>query len=288
MSASDYGAGMDSAVWMNGSLAGPGEAKLTVDDHGLITGDGAFETLLAVDRPRRTGFALRRHLARLRRSCDAMGIVIAHDDTQIRAAVEACADAAPDAGIVRITVTSGRGPLGSARGDGPSSTIVIAGGEQPAYAPGEPIAVFPHPRNERGAMAGVKTSSYAENVVALLYAHQRAATEAIFANTRGELCEGTGTNIFWTDGHHIHTPPLASGCLAGITRELLMEQIDVVETTLPITELRDVPEVFLTSSTRIVQPIGAIDDSTLAVVDGPLSKAAAEAMRSLIATDADP
>ena len=284
----EYPAAMQSAVWIDGRLAGPGQAKLSVDDHGITTGDGAFETLLALDAPSRTAFAVGRHLARLHRSCEAMGIDMPHSDDEIRSAIDACAAAAPDAGIVRITITSGRGPLGSTRGDGPASTIVIAGGPKPSWTPGTTVAMFFHPRNERGAMAGVKTSSYAENVVALRHAHRQGATEAIFANTRGELCEGTGTNIFWTDGERIHTPPLKSGCLAGVTRALLMEHMEVVEATLPAEALRDVPEAFLTSTTRVVQSIGRVDEVELDIVGGPLTTGAAAAMAALIATDVDP
>jgi branched-chain amino acid aminotransferase len=137
-------------------------------------------------------------------------------------------------------------------------------------------------------MAGVKTSSYAENVVALRYAHQRGASEAIFANTRGQLCEGTGSNIFWTDGGRFHTPPLQSGCLAGITRALLMEHLDCCEADLPIGALSEIPEAFLTSSTRIVQSIARVDDTDLRTVDGSLTNAAAEMLVDLIATDVDP
>lgn len=279
---------MNSAVWIDGRLTGLDEATLAVDDHGITTGDGAFETLLAVNHPRRTAFAIGRHLTRLHRSCSVLGIELQHSDDTIRAAIDSCAAAAPDAGLVRINVTSGRGPLGSARGEGPGPTIVIAGGAQPSYEPGTGVAVFPHPRNERGVLAGVKTSSYAENVVALHYAHQRRASEAIFGNTVGDLCEGTGTNIFWTDGETIHTPPLSAGCLAGITRALLIEQMHVVEATLPVAALADVREAFLTSSTRVVQSIGRVDDIELEIVDGPLTTAAVNVMASLIASDVDP
>ena len=150
------------------------------------------------------------------------------------------------------------------------------------------MVVFPHPRNEHGVMAGVKTSSYAENVVALDYAHERGASEAIFANTAGNVCEGTGTNLFWVGDDRLHTPPLASGCLAGVTRELLIERLDVVEADLPIGELEAVDEAFLTSTTRSVQSIDRVDNSQLAVVDGPLTTLAARTIADLIAGEIDP
>ena len=82
---------------------------------------------------------------------------------------------------------------------------------------------MPWVRNERSATAGLKTTSYAENVVALDRAHAEGGSEALFANTRGELCEGTGSNVVVVVDDELVTPPLSSGCLAGITRELLLE-----------------------------------------------------------------
>ncbi len=141
-------------------------------------------------------------------------------------------------------------------------------------------------------MAGLKTTSYAENVVALAAAHERGATEAIFANTRGDLCEGTGSNIFVGVGDRLVTPPLSSGCLAGITRELVIEVlaergITVATDDLALDRLASVDEAFLTSSTRDVQAIDRIDDRTIGA-PGPLTTAAASAFAELLARDLDP
>ena len=277
------------AAWLNGSMIEPGSPQLRVDDHGVLVGDGIFETLLVVpDGAEATAFAVRRHLGRLRRSAAALGLVCPFADEDLRAAIARCLDVAPGAGVVRVTMTSGGGALGSRRGEGPGSTIVIAGNQPPVYPPGTAVAVVPFTRNERGATAGVKTTSYAENVLALDMARKRGASEAIFADTRGRVSEGTGSNIFWSDGERLHTPPLDTGCLAGITRELIMERLDVAETHLPVEQLPLVPEAFLASSTRIVQSISRIDDAELPVVDGPLTVAAAAAIAELLATDIDP
>ena len=93
---------------------------------------------------------------------------------------------------------------------------------------------MPWPRNERGALAGLKTTSYAENVVALAYARERGGTEAVFANLAGHLCEGTGSNVCYVVGGELRTPSLASGCLAGITRALLLEWYGAREVDEPI------------------------------------------------------
>ena len=114
-------------------------------------------------------------------------------------------------------------------------------------------------RATSAALAGLKTISYAENVVALHYARERGATEAVFANLAGNLCEGTGTNVFLRIGGRLVTPPLSAGCLAGVTRALVLELTDASEDDLPLAALADADEAFLTSTTRDVQPIRAID-----------------------------
>ena len=277
------------AVWVNGRMVEPDQPHLRADDHGVTVGDGVFETLLVVRRDEgATAFAVRRHLERLRRSAGVLRFECPYSDDDLRAAIDQCLDAAPGAGVVRITATSGGGPLGSGRSGARGSAIVVAGNRPPDYPPGTAVAVVPFVRNERGAMAGVKTTSYAENVLALDMARERGASEAIFADTRGRVSEGTGSNIFWSDGERLHTPPVDTGCLAGVTRALLLEQLDIAETHLSVQELPEVSEAFLASSTRTVQSIARIDGTQLPVVDGPLTAVAAKAMADLIATDIDP
>ena len=144
----------------------------------------------------------------------------------------------------------------------------------------------PWPRNERGALAGIKSTSYAENVVALAHATARGASEAIFANTIGNLCEGTGTNIFVEYEGRLVTPPLSSGCLAGVTRALVVEAMAVEELDVPVEILQTTTEAFLTSSTRDVMPIDRIDDRSM--VPGPLTAAAMTAFADLVADSVDP
>ncbi|MFI7588832.1 aminotransferase class IV [Spongisporangium articulatum] len=255
-------------LWVNGRIVAPGESGVSALDHGLTVGDGIFETALVDDgRP----FALTRHLRRLERSAALVGMSTP-TETEIRAAIEetlaaAAATSPVTHGRLRITVTSGVGPLGSDRGDAAPSLIV---GVVPTGAwPAEVRAVtVPWTRNERSAVAGAKTTSYAENVVALAEAHRRDAHEALLANTRGELCEGTGSNVVVVLDGELLTPPLSSGCLAGITRELFLEWagqegLAVVEKDLPFDVLAEAEGVLLTSSTRGVQPLAAIDGRPL-------------------------
>lgn len=104
----------------------------------------------------------------------------------------------------------------------------------------------------------MKTTSYAENVVALARAAELGATEAVFANTVGSLCEGTGSNVFYVLDGELRTPSLASGCLAGITRALVLEWYGAREVDEPVAVLERAEEVFLTSTTRDVQAVDAL------------------------------
>jgi branched-chain amino acid aminotransferase len=268
-------------VWLNGRIVDPADARVAIDDHGLVVGDGAFETLKTV---RGEPFALTRHLRRLAGTLAALAIPMP-DAAELRAAVCATVAAAghPEARI-RLTVTAGSGSLGSGMPGGTPSVIVAV---TPLGAPVAPFAVtVPWTRNERGALAGLKTTSYAENVRALRVAHEAGAHEALFANTIGELCEGTGTNVFVVIDGAVITPPLSSGCLAGVTRELVTEVAEVSERALPFEVLGTADEVFLTSTTRDVQGLERIDDRTLAV--GPVTGNVAAAFAELLATKVDP
>ena len=273
-----------SVVWINDVLVDEREARVSPFDHGLLTGDGVFETMKIVrGRP----FAVRRHLDRLARStagmrlpCPPREVVLTAIDRVIRA--NGWTD-----GRLRVTITGGPGALGSDRA-AVEPTVIVAGGPLPAWPPTADVAVAPWPRNERGALVGVKSVSYGENVVALAFARDRGAGEALFANLAGNLCEGTGTNIFLELGGRLVTPPLSAGCLAGVTRELVMELVDVVEDDVPMSALGGADEAFLTSSTRDVQPIRAIDGRSLPTCPGPLTEGAGSAFRALVERDLNP
>lgn len=239
-----------------GSVQTEQEARVSVLDHAFTVGDGVFETLKVTPAG---PFALTRHLRRLSSSARAMGMP-QPDDAVIRAAVaELLAGAALGGlGRLRITYTGGVGPLGSDRGAAVPTLVLAVAPTQP-WPPTTSVATVPWTRNERSALAGVKSTSYGENVVALAWAHERGASEAVFANGRGELCEGTGTNVFVVIDGEVVTPSLRSGCLAGITRELVLEWFSGQEADLPIDVLETADEVFVTSSTRYVHPVTRCD-----------------------------
>ena len=188
---------------------------------------------------------------------------------------------------LRITLTGGTSPLGSDRGQaGP--TLVVALAPLTVWAPTAMVVVVPWTRNERAATAGLKTTSYADNVVALAHAKAHGGSEAVLANTAGMLCEGTGSNVFVVLAGELVTPPLTSGCLAGVTRALVLEWTGAVERDVPLGALLEADEVFLTSSTRDVQAVHAVGDDAYPDAPGPLTRQAAATFAERAAADVDP
>jgi branched-chain amino acid aminotransferase len=170
--------------------------------------------------------------------------------------------------------------------------IVVAGPATP-WPPTIDVVTVPWTRNERGAVAGLKTTSYAENVRALAYARERDAGEAIFLNTRGELCEATGSNVFVVREGAVRTPPGSAGCLLGVTRALVLELcaehgIPAEEVSLAPAAPGEADEAFVTSSTREVQPIARADDCALPAAPGPTTEKIAGLFTELVARDPDP
>lgn len=279
----------DVRVWVNGRMTGVAEPAVAALDHGVTVGDGAFETAKVSAGE---VFAAARHARRLDRTLAGLGLPPADHDYIAEGVKAVLGAGAPIAfGRLRYTVTGGAGPLGSDRDDSALTYIVTAGPQArpPASAS---VWVVPWVRNERSAVAGLKTTSYAENVVALEYAKQRGAVEAVFGNTRGELCEGTGSNVFVVRDGVILTPPLDSGCLAGITRELAIEWcrqdgLDVREQAMPLEVLDEADEVFITSSTKDILPIHAVGERSLEA-PGPVTARAVEVFARLGADRLDP
>lgn len=271
-------------TWLNGALVDQSRARVSAFDHGFTVGDGVFETL-KIDGG--APFALGRHLERLARSAAGLGLPVP-DAEQCRLAVaEVIAANASSRGRLRITYTAGPAPLGSGRGDGgPTLVVAVGPAREPELA--VDVVTVPWPRNERSSVAGLKTTSYAENVVALDRATRAGATEALMPNTLGNLCEGTGSNVFLGLAGELMTPPVSSGCLPGVTRELVLEWVGAQVRDVPMRALADAQEIFLTSSTRDVQAVRRVDGRLLPGAPGPLTARAATIFAERAAADIDP
>lgn len=277
-------------VWLgtrsHGRLVADVDARVSVLDHGFTVADGVFETMKVT---RAGAFAVSRHLRRLEASAGVLALA-APDLDVIRGAITDVVNAWRNDGgrhgRLRVTYTAGAAPLGSDRGD-EEPTLVVAVMETEEWSDSTSAVTVPWTRNERSAVVGAKTTSYAENVVALRRAHEQGASEALLSNTRGDLCEGTSTNVFVVQDGQILTPAMRSGCLAGITRELVLEWFGAREADLPMSLLHDADEVLLTSSTRDVHPVVRLDGRTWSQI-GPAGARLRREFAMLAADDIDP
>ena len=271
------------ACWVNGSLVDPMEGSVSAVDHAIVVGDGVFETLKVNDG---VPFAVSRHIKRLSFSARGLGIPQPDDDL-VRKAIEQVLEKDPEAERLRVTWSSGPGPLSSNRGDS-GGTLSVASSLGTNWPDSEKVHLSEWTRNENGPLTGLKTTSYAENVRALHSAHENGCSEAIFFNTSGSLCEGTGTNIFLVIDGVLITPDLSSGCLAGITRELVLEITTVEERNVSASEIEKATEAFLTSSTRDISPISNLGDIELADVPGETTLEVSDKFSELVASNPDP
>lgn len=274
-------------VWIDGYLHEADDAGIPVSDHGLVCGDGAFETLVVVDGK---AFAVTRHLSRLGRTARGMGLP-EPDVEMLRKGIDALVirNGLENAKI-RITYTAGTAGLGSHRPTELQPRAVIATEPISLEPAMTTLALAPWPRNERGVLAGLKTTSYAENVIALAWARGQGADEVLFANTLGNLCEGSGSNVFLVRDGAILTPPLSAGCLAGVTRDLVLEGVDAREVDIPLDMLADplVTEMFVTSTLRMVQGVALLDQRHFDDAPGPITVKAQRYFADLMLEQLDP
>lgn len=264
---------MSTLVWFDGEIRPAHEPVVTALDRGLTVGDGVFDTCAVVaGQP----FALRRHVARLVRSATVVGLPEPPTDVVTRAARELAARLDGGTGRLRITWTAGPAVGGSARREGTPTLLLTASPETVAHpspdgaAPRSrtAVVVVPWVRNERSPLVGAKSTSYAENVLALEYARSSGGTEAILGNTRGELCEGAASNVFLDTGGELLTPPLEAGCLAGVTRELVLvwaaeAGLPVREATIALSAFQEARHAAVTSATRGIVPVDSLDGREL-------------------------
>ena len=277
-------------VWIgsgsNGELVPVEAAQVSAFDHGFTVGDGIFETMRAVDARL---FLWPWHLERLHASAAAMKIMLPPDalltDIVRRVAKESAAELGGSA-RVRLTISAGLGPLGSNRNDTPP-TVVCAASATPVRIGAAKLHMASWPRNEHSPLAGVKSTSYADNVLALAEAAEVGAGEALFLNTAGDICEATGSNVFIVRDGVAITPPSSAGLLAGVTRRFALTlgdpELQVLEARVSAAEFLAADEVFITSTFQDVRAVCDLDGRELAT--GPITRELQQRFAAAAASD---
>ena len=166
--------------------------------------------------------------------------------------------------------------------------VVTRGGRRIAI--GEPLPARPSTARvatvtyaPTRVLNGLKTLSYAANMLAGRLAKEQGADEALLVTPHGRVLEGPTWTFFWVAGGRLHTPPLADGILDSITRRHLLAACEVTEAPCTLDDIRAAEEAFIASSVREVMPISAVDDIVLPAAPGPVSQAAHEAFKRRVA-----
>lgn len=268
---------------LNGELYPAGTSALTPDDRGLTLGDGAFETIAV--RGRRP-MRLAAHLDRLAEALAVLAIEPAPARDALESSVTAVIEAnALVEGVVRLMVTRGPAPQGLKVPD-PCRPSVVATAKA-GLPPGDPVHAIVATRvrrNEHSPLTGIKSLSYADNVLARMEAAAAGADDALLLNTAGRLAEATAANVFIVREGRVLTPPLADGCLPGIARRTLLATLPAAEHPLAPGDLRTAEEVFLTASTG-ARPVTSIDGRAVA---GGLPGSTTARARTILADQPDP
>ncbi len=243
-------------IWFNGDLIAADSLRVSPFDLGLTVGLGVFETMVAYDGQ---VFAYDLHHARMVSSADKLGLDVPNDrviKTAISELIEAN-DAHKGRLRIRVTLSGGANPL--AGGD-EAGSVMVTTCDLPAVADKLPVRLtwVPFAINERGATAGTKSTSYANHVLALRHALRAGAGEGLMLNSQGQLAEGAMSNVFLVKDGVVFTPSLMSGCLPGVTRQLVIMLcselgISVQQSELGTEDVEQADEIFLTSSLREVQ-----------------------------------
>lgn len=246
----------DPVIWCDGALIPSCEFRISPFDLGLTVGLGVFETMAAYDGK---VFAYSKHHSRLLQSAEITGIDVPQRGVMEAAVAEVLMANGLENGRarVRLTLTGGVNPL--VGGNTAGAAIITAVAADPA--PGDTVARLawvPQILNERAACSGVKSISYVEQVLALRHARLMGADEALILNSRDRLAEGSMSNVFLVKDGVVRTPSLASGCLPGVTRQLVITLCNELGLALEQCELDkqdvdDAHEIFLTSSMREIQ-----------------------------------
>jgi branched-chain amino acid aminotransferase len=245
-------------------VIGPVEdARIPVTDEGLLRGDGAFEVVrLYAGRP----FAMDEHLARLHRTCVGLRLELDHDRLVDELDALLLASGPADA-LLRVVVTRGGRRLAMLE-------------ELPAYGETARVGTVAYAPNR--VLDGLKTLSYAGNMLATRLAREEGFEEALLVTPHGRVLEGPTWSFFWVSGAQVFTPPLSDRILGSITRAHVIAACGAEEAVCTLDDVRAADEAFIASTVREVLPIAAVDDIELPSAPGPVTVDARDGLRRRI------
>jgi branched-chain amino acid aminotransferase len=246
----------------NGVIQEAPELSLSPGQVGLLSGWGVFSTLRIAEG---VPFAFERHWARMKRDAAAMHVPLPQDPEEVRRKLVELVEAnrAPNC-TLRLVVVRNGGGMWAGPSNGRDGDLIALTAESKDWGEGVKLAYQPNGRYAACPFSGTKILSWAMNLTWLESAQWRGFDEVILLNEHGEVSECTSANIFIANGNEVWTPPLTSGCLPGITRELLLGEaqapgINVSAKPFTPADLEAADEVFITSTTRDLLPVFEVE-----------------------------
>jgi branched-chain amino acid aminotransferase len=240
-----------------------GELSLSPGQVGLLSGWGVFSTLRVADG---VLFAFERHWARIARDAARLRVPVPGDPEALhRKLLELVEANGAFNCTLRLVIVRNGGGMWAGPSNGRESDVIALTADSKDWGNGVKLAYQAQGRHADSPFAGAKMLSWAPNLTWAEMAQARGFDEVILLNERGEVSECTSANIFAAARGEVWTPPLDSGCLPGITREVILEElrvpgIRILEKVLRPEDLEAAEEVFITSTTRDLLPVRRIED----------------------------
>ena len=251
------------------------EARLSPVQAGLINGWGVFTTVRVYDG---IPFALERHYDRLARDAERILLPLKTPLATVRDAMLSMLQANQVVNAcVRIYFILNTIGIWKSDEGFPQVDLIMYAVDVPERIGPTTLSVQEHGRHAGHPLTGTKVTSWLNNAWMVEQAHRRGFDDALLLNERGEVSECTAANIFCIRGGDVATPPLSSGCLAGVSRQILFEEsarsgVPISERTLRLEDLYYADEVFITSTTRHVQAISHIEKRAMKQAPGPVTE----------------
>ncbi len=262
-------------VFHNDRVLPLAEVRLSPGQAGLLNGWGLFSTLRVYEG---LPFAFERHWERLTRDADRTQIPLPHGPTATRKAIhQVIAANRVLAGCIRLYFIFNKVTIWHSDEAVPTVDLIIYSTDLPIRVGPTQLALMANGRHAANPLSGTKVTAWLNNVWHAEQAHLQGFDDAVLLNERGEVSECTAANIFCVRNQGVSTPPSSSGCLRGVSREILLEVASAVgvtirEQAISVSDLYGSDEVFITSTTRGVQPVARIADREFPNAPGPLTQ----------------